>query len=165
MPTCCSHRRWYATCDSSEARAGKLTHLPMQASLLSSVMATRGCYALLHYFAAQGEPWPAVIVGHEADPMTQEEDTKRLMLERFQREVSPPALLSNQSYSNNSASTSACNSLGRVSALHLSSEEGNKGCVSVSTSNSASHSTFNSTCSSTSNSHPEASGFLTSLIR
>jgi hypothetical protein len=37
----------------------------------------------------QGEPWAAVIKGHELDPMTQQQDQQRLMLERFQREVSP----------------------------------------------------------------------------
>ena len=34
-----------------------------------------------------GQPWPSVIKGHEADPVTQQQDQQRLMLERFQREV------------------------------------------------------------------------------
>jgi len=34
-----------------------------------------------------GEPWPAVIQGHEVDPVTQQQEQQRLMLERFQREV------------------------------------------------------------------------------
>lgn len=35
----------------------------------------------------QGETWQAVIKGHELDPMAQQQDQQRLMLERFQREV------------------------------------------------------------------------------
>ncbi|KAJ9505878.1 hypothetical protein QJQ45_017847 [Haematococcus lacustris] len=34
----------------------------------------------------QGEPWPSALRGHEADPLTQQRDTERLMLERFQQE-------------------------------------------------------------------------------
>jgi hypothetical protein len=34
-----------------------------------------------------GEPWPAVIRGHEVDVLTQQQEQQRLMLERFQREV------------------------------------------------------------------------------
>eukprot|EP00775_Hariotina_reticulata_P010064 gene10064-10219_t len=33
-----------------------------------------------------GEPWPAAIHGHELDPITQQQDQQRLLLERFQRE-------------------------------------------------------------------------------
>ncbi|KAJ9519370.1 hypothetical protein QJQ45_023166 [Haematococcus lacustris] len=33
-----------------------------------------------------GEPWPSALRGHEADPLTQQRDTERLMLERFQQE-------------------------------------------------------------------------------
>eukprot|EP00891_Asterochloris_glomerata_P000687 jgi/Astpho2/687/e_gw1.00013.132.1_t len=36
--------------------------------------------------AEQGEPWPAAFVGHEVDPLTQQEEQRRLMLERFQQE-------------------------------------------------------------------------------
>jgi hypothetical protein len=36
---------------------------------------------------AQGETWQAVIKGHELDPMAQQQDQQRLLLERFQREV------------------------------------------------------------------------------
>jgi hypothetical protein len=36
---------------------------------------------------AQGDTWPAVLKGHELDPVTQQQDQQRLMLERFQREV------------------------------------------------------------------------------
>jgi hypothetical protein len=35
----------------------------------------------------QGEPWLAVLQGHELDPAKQQEDQQRLLLERFQREV------------------------------------------------------------------------------
>lgn len=35
----------------------------------------------------QGETWQAVIKGHELDPMSQQQDQQRLLLERFQREV------------------------------------------------------------------------------
>jgi hypothetical protein len=35
----------------------------------------------------QGEPWLAVLQGHELDPVKQQEDQQRLLLERFQREV------------------------------------------------------------------------------
>ena len=38
-------------------------------------------------FRLQGEPWPAAFVGHEVDPLTQQEEQRRLMLERFQQEV------------------------------------------------------------------------------
>eukprot|EP00879_Flechtneria_rotunda_P012894 GHRR01013466.1.p1 GENE.GHRR01013466.1~~GHRR01013466.1.p1 ORF type:complete len:156 (+),score=25.37 GHRR01013466.1:309-776(+) len=34
----------------------------------------------------QGEPWLAVIKGHELDPATQQQDQQRLLLERFQQE-------------------------------------------------------------------------------
>lgn len=37
----------------------------------------------------QGETWQAVIKGHELDPMSQQQDQQRLLLERFQREVRP----------------------------------------------------------------------------
>lgn len=33
-----------------------------------------------------GETWQAVIKGHELDPMSQQQDQQRLLLERFQRE-------------------------------------------------------------------------------
>ena len=36
---------------------------------------------------AQGEPWGSAIVGHEINPVEQQEEQKRLMLERFQVEV------------------------------------------------------------------------------
>mmetsp|Transcript_10110 Transcript_10110/g.17604 ORF Transcript_10110/g.17604 Transcript_10110/m.17604 type:complete len:157 (+) Transcript_10110:60-530(+) len=36
--------------------------------------------------AQPGEPWPSVIQGQELDPATQQAETKRLMLERFQNE-------------------------------------------------------------------------------
>jgi hypothetical protein len=36
-----------------------------------------------------GDPWPAVLVGHEVDAVTQQKEQQRLMLERFQREVRP----------------------------------------------------------------------------
>lgn len=36
----------------------------------------------------RGETWPAVLKGHELDPLTQQQDQQRLLLERFQREVS-----------------------------------------------------------------------------
>lgn len=39
----------------------------------------------------QGNPWPSVIKGHEVDPVTQQQEQQRLMLERFQREVSSTA--------------------------------------------------------------------------
>lgn len=35
----------------------------------------------------QGEPWTSVFVGHDINPVTQQEETQRLMLERFQEEV------------------------------------------------------------------------------
>jgi hypothetical protein len=38
----------------------------------------------------QGETWQAVIKGHELDPMSQQQDQQRLLLERFQREVRAP---------------------------------------------------------------------------
>ncbi|KAF5831239.1 CS-domain-containing protein [Dunaliella salina] len=34
----------------------------------------------------QGEPWPSALKGHELDPVVQQEETQRLMLERFQAE-------------------------------------------------------------------------------
>lgn len=37
--------------------------------------------------SVQGEPWQAVIKGHELDPLTQQQDQQRLLLERFQQEV------------------------------------------------------------------------------
>jgi hypothetical protein len=49
--------------------------------------------ALQHLLSAaallclQGEPWLAVLQGHELDPAKQQEDQQRLLLERFQREV------------------------------------------------------------------------------
>uniref|UniRef100_A0A7S0RNW8 CS domain-containing protein n=1 Tax=Chlamydomonas leiostraca TaxID=1034604 RepID=A0A7S0RNW8_9CHLO len=36
--------------------------------------------------AQPGEPWPCAIAGHEVDAVTQQQDTQRLMLERFQME-------------------------------------------------------------------------------
>lgn len=38
--------------------------------------------------ALQGEPWPAAIAGHVLDPMAHQQEQQRLVLERFQREVS-----------------------------------------------------------------------------
>ena len=38
----------------------------------------------------QGEPWTSVFVGHDINPLTQQEETQRLMLERFQEEVRDP---------------------------------------------------------------------------
>ncbi len=35
----------------------------------------------------QGEPWRSALRGHELDPVTQQQDQQRLMLERFQNEV------------------------------------------------------------------------------
>lgn len=43
--------------------------------------AAAGCACL------QGEPWQAVIKGHELDMLAQQQDQQRLLLERFQREV------------------------------------------------------------------------------
>lgn len=43
---------------------------------------------LLMMLPLQGETWQAVIKGHEVDPMSQQQDQQRLLLERFQREVS-----------------------------------------------------------------------------
>ena len=37
----------------------------------------------------QGEAWDSALAGHVIDPLQQEEERKRLMLERFQREVRP----------------------------------------------------------------------------
>jgi hypothetical protein len=34
----------------------------------------------------QGDPWPSAILGHSLDPMTQQADQERLLLERFQIE-------------------------------------------------------------------------------
>lgn len=36
----------------------------------------------------QGEPWTAALAGHSVDPLKQQEEQQRLMLERFQQEVS-----------------------------------------------------------------------------
>lgn len=46
------------------------------------------CTRHLSHHTTQGETWQAVIRGHEVDPMAQQQDQQRLMLERFQREVS-----------------------------------------------------------------------------
>ena len=35
----------------------------------------------------QGEPWVAALAGHNVDPLKQQEEQQRLMLERFQEEV------------------------------------------------------------------------------
>ncbi len=37
--------------------------------------------------AERGEPWPSVFKGHELDAMAQQQESQRLMLERFQQEV------------------------------------------------------------------------------
>lgn len=50
---------------------------------LSSMVSAELCL----FFCLQGEPWPAAFVGHEVDPLTQQEEQRRLMLERFQQEV------------------------------------------------------------------------------
>lgn len=42
---------------------------------------------LLPVAVLQGETWQAVIKGHELDPVAQQQDQQRLLLERFQREV------------------------------------------------------------------------------
>jgi len=34
----------------------------------------------------QGEPWPSAIAGHQLDPMAQQQEQQRMMLERFQKE-------------------------------------------------------------------------------
>jgi hypothetical protein len=37
----------------------------------------------------KGQPWPSVILGHgELDPYTVDKEQRRLMLQRFQEEVS-----------------------------------------------------------------------------
>ncbi len=36
---------------------------------------------------SQGEPWTAALAGHTVDPVKQQEEQQRLMLERFQEEV------------------------------------------------------------------------------
>lgn len=53
-------------------------------------MCRRRCACTLHVLL-QGETWPAVLRGHELDPMTAQQDQQRLLLERFQREVCVPA--------------------------------------------------------------------------
>lgn len=40
-----------------------------------------------HYHAEQGEPWIAALAGHHVDPLKQQAEQQRLMLERFQQEV------------------------------------------------------------------------------
>lgn len=40
---------------------------------------------------AQGQPWTAALAGHDVDPVKQQEEQQRLMLERFQQEVSMAA--------------------------------------------------------------------------
>lgn len=35
----------------------------------------------------QGEPWIAALAGHHVDPLKQQAEQQRLMLERFQQEV------------------------------------------------------------------------------
>lgn len=57
-----------------------LAHICAHAKLRHAVLC--GCRCRL-----QGETWPAVLRGHELDPMAQQQDQQRLMLERFQREV------------------------------------------------------------------------------
>lgn len=37
--------------------------------------------------ADQGEPWIAALAGHNVDPLKQQAEQQRLMLERFQQEV------------------------------------------------------------------------------
>jgi hypothetical protein len=37
--------------------------------------------------AVQGETWPSAIAGHVLDPLAQQKEQERIMLERFQREV------------------------------------------------------------------------------
>jgi hypothetical protein len=39
----------------------------------------------------QGEPWASALVGHALDPLRQQSEQKRLLLERFQEEVRPCA--------------------------------------------------------------------------
>lgn len=36
---------------------------------------------------SKGETWQALIKGHELNPVAQQQDQQRLLLERFQREV------------------------------------------------------------------------------
>lgn len=45
------------------------------------------CLPPICLFWLQGEPWLAVLQGHELDPAKQQADQQRLLLERFQREV------------------------------------------------------------------------------
>lgn len=45
------------------------------------------CVTAPPHTTSQGEPWPSVIVGHMVDEVSQQADTQRLMLERFQMEV------------------------------------------------------------------------------
>jgi hypothetical protein len=45
-------------------------------------------YALLCERALQGEPWPSAIKGHELDPFARQKEQQRILLERFQVEVS-----------------------------------------------------------------------------
>jgi len=42
--------------------------------------------------ALQGETWSSAFLGHGVDPLTEEEERKRLLLERFQAEVGGPIL-------------------------------------------------------------------------
>ena len=42
----------------------------------------------------QGEPWIAALAGHHVDPLKQQAEQQRLMLERFQQEVPLIALVS-----------------------------------------------------------------------
>lgn len=44
--------------------------------------------ALLTCVVKQGEPWVAALAGHQVDPLKQQAEQQRLMLERFQQEVS-----------------------------------------------------------------------------
>jgi len=41
--------------------------------------------------ARQGEPWAAALAGHALDPLRQQSEQKRLLLERFQEEARPRA--------------------------------------------------------------------------
>ena len=43
--------------------------------------------ALLICVVKQGEPWIAALAGHQVDPLKQQAEQQRLMLERFQQEV------------------------------------------------------------------------------
>ena len=61
-------------------------HEPSQLASICSCAPMVRAWPLL-FLCLQGEPWPAAFVGHEVDPLTQQEEQRRLMLERFQQEV------------------------------------------------------------------------------